>query len=190
MVAWDLNLSWDPFAPEKHKESKNARWFKSCPFHPLVGGHLTFPKGHLAIPKRSRLESPGYASFREFRRQWFVLGLDTRQLECAYPWFNSMFQLQLCPTYRSRRARFAGVPKECRDGLWFQGGQKTLMYGVRFNGFAGRWWSVKLESCVDTLRATNSSHDYIRIDAWKIGRVPFWALSIFGGEHVRFRECR
>ena len=24
-----------------------------CPFHPLVGGHLTFPKGHLTIPKRS-----------------------------------------------------------------------------------------------------------------------------------------
>ena len=31
----------------------NTRWFKSCPFHPLVGGHLTPWKGHLTIPKRS-----------------------------------------------------------------------------------------------------------------------------------------
>ena len=31
-----------------------------CPFHPLVGGHLTPWKGHVfTIPKRSRLESPG-----------------------------------------------------------------------------------------------------------------------------------
>ena len=29
------------------------------PFDPPVGGHLTFPKGHLTLPKRSRLESPG-----------------------------------------------------------------------------------------------------------------------------------
>ena len=34
-----------------------------CPFHPLVGGHLSPWKGHLTIPKRSRLESPGVAGF-------------------------------------------------------------------------------------------------------------------------------
>ena len=34
-----------------------------CPFHPLVGGHLTPWKGHWTIPKRSRIESPGWFSF-------------------------------------------------------------------------------------------------------------------------------
>ena len=32
---------------------QKTRWFNSCPFHPLVGGHLTPWKGHLTIPKRS-----------------------------------------------------------------------------------------------------------------------------------------
>ena len=30
-----------------------TRWFNSCPFHPLLGGHLTPWKGHLTIPIRS-----------------------------------------------------------------------------------------------------------------------------------------
>ena len=40
---------------KKNMENKKttSRWFNSCPFHPLVGGHLTFSKGHLTIPKRS-----------------------------------------------------------------------------------------------------------------------------------------
>ncbi len=33
----------------------DSKW----PFDPLVGGHLTFPKGHLTIPKRSPAELPG-----------------------------------------------------------------------------------------------------------------------------------
>ena len=37
------------------------------PFHPLVGGHLTFPKGHVfTIPKRSPAELP-----RVFRSKFF-----------------------------------------------------------------------------------------------------------------------
>ena len=31
-----------------------SRWFKPWPFDLLVGGHLTFPKGHITIPKRSQ----------------------------------------------------------------------------------------------------------------------------------------
>ena len=32
-----------------------TRWFKSWPFHPLLGGHLiTISKGHLTIPKRAQ----------------------------------------------------------------------------------------------------------------------------------------
>ena len=34
-------------------KEKQARWFKVT-FYPLGGGHLTFPKGHLTIPKRSQ----------------------------------------------------------------------------------------------------------------------------------------
>ena len=36
------------------------------PFCPLVGGHLTFPKGHLSIPKRSPAELPGRYIFIRF----------------------------------------------------------------------------------------------------------------------------
>ena len=32
----------------KKKTPGDSKW----PFHPLVGGHLTFPKGHLTIPKK------------------------------------------------------------------------------------------------------------------------------------------
>ena len=40
-----------------------------CPFHPLVGGHLTPWKGHLTIPKRSRTESPGSGFLKKLRNR-------------------------------------------------------------------------------------------------------------------------
>ena len=49
----------------KKKKNTPTRWFNAkCPFHPPnVGGHVFTPwvrvTGHLTIPKRSRLESPG-----------------------------------------------------------------------------------------------------------------------------------
>ena len=42
---------------KKSNLAGDSKW----PFDPLVGGHLTFPKGHVfTIPKMSRLESPGH----------------------------------------------------------------------------------------------------------------------------------
>ena len=52
-----------------------------CPFHPLVGGHLTHWKGHLTIPKRSRLESPGRISLHKVRDPGSRLDHPQEQLE-------------------------------------------------------------------------------------------------------------
>ena len=53
--------TWETNKPVKKRPSyqldPKAKWpppgDSKCPFHPLVGGHLTPWKGHLTIPKRS-----------------------------------------------------------------------------------------------------------------------------------------
>ena len=57
MEPWNFlktpNLLKNACAKKKHFPGDSK-----CPFHPLVGGHLTPSKGHVfTIPKRSRLES-------------------------------------------------------------------------------------------------------------------------------------
>ena len=37
---------------EPGKNNPHTRWFKPCPFHPLVGGHLTPWKGHVNSPSQ------------------------------------------------------------------------------------------------------------------------------------------
>ena len=44
-----------PLQPTTKTNNIHYQVIQSDPFHPLVGGHLTFPKGHLTIPKRVTL---------------------------------------------------------------------------------------------------------------------------------------
>ena len=47
---------------DKHPKIMN-QVIQCDPFYPLFGGHLTFPNGHLTIPKRAPAELPGNSSF-------------------------------------------------------------------------------------------------------------------------------
>ena len=49
------------FHTTKHQQPGDSKW----PFDSLVGGHLTFPNGHLTIPKRAPAELPtmGFSLF-------------------------------------------------------------------------------------------------------------------------------
>ena len=60
-----------------------SRWFNSWPFHPLVGGHLTFPKGHLTIPKRPQRIARLAASLQSF---WTSQVKTCRKLLCRWIW--------------------------------------------------------------------------------------------------------
>ena len=84
-------------------EKKPLPGDSKCPFHPLVGGHLTPWKGHVfTIPKRSRIESPGEESPRK------NITIPSSQLQK---------QSKLRETNSSH---LPGGPEPQKDGLVFQ----------------------------------------------------------------------
>ena len=77
---------------------KFTRWFKLCPFHPLVGGHLTPWKGRLTIPKRSLwITRYGYFN-RRCIFKWLHVFWSTCPLYRSYRILSGFGDIRLCPT--------------------------------------------------------------------------------------------
>ena len=83
-----------------------------CPFHPLVGGHLTPWKGHLTIPKRSLWIT---------RSQFFCL-FDWNQGERLVTWDDAPQVVKKPPA----------LPRPRKEPPWFLGG--------RWNPGEISWW--------------------------------------------------
>ncbi len=111
---------------EEHLPS-DSKW----PFYPLVGGYLTFPKGHLAIPKRSQRIARSWtffsASFRRFRCFFNSLG-EGGSLSTASRGFSTAFRFDFFvgddfdffvgdPIFNFLRSLPGGIGKTCER--WF-----------------------------------------------------------------------
>ena len=55
-------------SPSKRNKPGDSKW----PFYPLVGGHLTFPKGHLTIPERSQRTAGSVISSNHLFQQIYL----------------------------------------------------------------------------------------------------------------------
>ncbi len=76
---------------EKYQKRTSTRWFKPWPFHPLVGDHLTFPKGHVfTIPRRSQRTA-------RYLMMIFLIVCISPSLEkthnpvCFYDWLQTIY---------------------------------------------------------------------------------------------------